>query len=232
MNIGRFYRKAVAAGIAADLRGKKEIDRLLAEAAEESKGAAPEDKEFFDRDRLFNPYADTRLLTGDPETPVRRILAGIDIDGGELHLARSLNREPAGPKIDLVLSHHPLGPAQYRMYDVMRLQAGLLALHGVTVSVAEQLMDKRIEEVERRLLPANATRTMDLARALGLPLICLHTVADNCVTNYLTKLFAAKKPSRLKDLVRLLRAIPEYERSFRLQAPPKIINGKDSHSCG
>ena len=232
MNIGRFYRKAVAAGIAADLRGKKEIDRLLAEAAEEYKGAAAEAKEFFDRDRLFNPYADTRLLTGDPETPVRRILAGIDIDGGELHLAHSLNREPAGPKIDLVLSHHPLGPAQYRMYDVMRLQAGLLALHGVTISVAEQLMDKRIEEVERRLLPANATRTMDLARALGLPLICLHTVADKCVMSYLTKLFSAKKPARLKDLVRLLRAIPEYERSVRLQAPPKIINGKDSHSCG
>jgi putative NIF3 family GTP cyclohydrolase 1 type 2 len=36
----------------------------------------------------------------------------------------------------------------------------------------------------------------------------------------------------LKDLVKLLRDIPEYEKSVRLQAPPKIISGKDSGSCG
>jgi len=232
MNIGQFYRKAVAAGIAADLRGKKEIDLLLGEAAEEYRKAGKEDRKYFDADRLFNPYADSRLLAGDPDAPVRRILVGIDIDGGELHLAQTLNREADGPKIDLVLGHHPMGPAQIRMFDVMRLQAGLLALHGVTISAAEQLMDKRIDEVERRLLSANASRTVDLARALGLPLMCLHTAADNCVAKYLTDLFAAKKPARLKDILKLLRSIPEYEKSMRLQAPPKIISGKESHSCG
>ncbi len=169
---------------------------------------------------------------GDSETEVRRILVGIDIDGGELHLAHTLNRETPERKIDLVLAHHPLGSAQYQMFDVMRLQAQVLALHGVTIGVAEQLMDKRIGEVERRLLPANATRTVDLARALGLPLMCLHTVADNCVTKYLTGLFAAKKPARLKDLIKLLRDIPEYEKSVRLQAPPKIISGRETGSCG
>jgi putative NIF3 family GTP cyclohydrolase 1 type 2 len=232
MKIGQFYRKAVAAGIAADLRGKKEITRLLADAAEEFRSVPDAEKKYFDQQRLFNPYADSRLLCGDPETEVRRILVGIDIDGGELFLAHTLNKDAAGPKIDLVLGHHPMGPAQYQMFDVMRLQAQMLALHGVTISVAEQLMDKRIDEVERRLLPVNATRTMDLARALGLPLMCLHTVADNGVTKYLTDLFAAKKPNRLKDLLKLLRAIPEYEKSIRLQAPPKIISGKEASTCG
>ena len=232
MKIGEFYRKAIAAGIAADLRGSEEVSRLLADAAEEWKDCRESEKKYFDRDRLFNPYADSRLLWGDAEAEVGRVLVGIDIDGGELHLAHSLNRETPGKKIDLVLAHHPLGQAQYQMFDVMHIQARLLALHGVTIGVAEQLMDKRIGEVERRLLPANATRTVDLARELGLPLLCLHTAADNCVTKYLTDLFAAKNPARLKDLMKLLREIPEYEKSVRLQAPPKIISGKESSSCG
>jgi putative NIF3 family GTP cyclohydrolase 1 type 2 len=232
MNIDRFYRKAVEAGIAADLRGRKEMDRLLAEAAEEFEKAGKDEKKYFDRDRLFNPYADSRLLWGDPKAEVRRILVGIDIDGGELHLAHALNREAPNRKIDLVLGHHPMGSALYQMHDVMRLQADVLALHGVTIGVAEQLMDKRIDEIERRLLPANATRTVDLARVLELPLMCLHTAADNCVASYLTKLFAVKKPARLKDLVKILRGIPEYEKSVRLQAPPKIISGKEGSSCG
>lgn len=232
MKIEQFYRKAVSAGIAADLRGKKDIARILADAADEFEKAGKDEKKYFDRDRLFNPYADSRLLAGDSKTEVRRILVGIDIDGGELHLAHTLNREEPDQKIDLVLGHHPMGQALYQMFDVMHVHARLLALHGVAIGVAEQLMDKRIGEVERRLLPANATRTMDLARILGLPLMCLHTVADNCVAKYLTGLFAAKKPDRLKDLMKILRGIPEYEKSVRLQAPPKIISGRETGSCG
>jgi putative NIF3 family GTP cyclohydrolase 1 type 2 len=232
MKLERFYKKAVEVGIANDLRGGAEIKRILDEDNERFKDLKDSDGTFFDKDRLFNPYADSRLLLGDPETEIRRILIGIDIDGAELLLAHTLNKEASGAKIDLVLGHHPIGAALHQMFDVMRLQASLLALHGVTIGVAEQLMDKRIGEVERRLLPVNATRTTDMARVLGLPLMCLHTVADNCVTKYLTDLFAAEPPARLKDLVKRLRTIPEYEKSVRLHAPPKIISGSESGSCG
>jgi len=232
MKLERFYKKAVEVGIAHDLRGGDEIKRILDEDNERFKDLKDGDKKYFDQERLFNPYADSRLLNGDPEAEIRRILIGIDIDGAELLLAHTLNKEAAEAKIDLVLGHHPMGSALLQMFDVMRLQSSLLALHGVTISVAEQLMDKRIGEVERRLLPVNATRAMDMARVLGLPLMCLHTVADNCVNKYLTDLFAAEKPARLKDLMKLLRAIPEYEKSMRLQASPKIISGGESGSCG
>ena len=46
----------------------------------------------------------------------------------------------------------------------MKLQAKLLAKVGVTISVAEQLMEKRIGEIERRLLPINHMREVDAAR--------------------------------------------------------------------
>jgi putative NIF3 family GTP cyclohydrolase 1 type 2 len=114
----------------------------------------------------------------------------------------------------------------------MKLQAKLLALYGVAISVAEQLMERRIGEIERRLLPINATREVDAARLLGLPLMCIHTAADNCVTSHLAKLFEREKPARLKDILKLLRAIPEYEKAMVLQMPPKIVAGTDNGSCG
>jgi putative NIF3 family GTP cyclohydrolase 1 type 2 len=231
MKLDRFYRGAVDIGILRDLRGREEVDKLLAEEAEKLRDLKDEERKFFDPDRLFNPFADTRVLNGDPEGEVRKVMAGIDIEVGELVLAHLLNKEEKG-KIDLVLSHHPMGAALVQLYEVMKLQSRLLAKYGVTIIVAEQLMDKRIGEVERRLLPVNATREVDAARILNLPLICVHTPADNCVTHFLTSLFEAERPSKLKDLVKILKAIPEYERSVRLQAPPKVVSGSEGNSCG
>ncbi len=231
MKLERFYKKAVEIGIANDPRGGEEIRRLLDDEAESFKTLKDEDRGFFDKDRLFNPYADTRLLHGDPGADVTRIMAGIDIDTAELLLAHTLNRD-AKAGIDLVLGHHPMGEALVRLFDVMRLQSRLLALSGVNISVAEHLMDKRIGEVERKLLPINATREIDAARLLGLPLMCIHTAADNCVNTHLTGLFEREKPARLKDLLKLLRAIPEYARAVGLQMGPKIINGSETSSCG
>jgi len=234
MKLTKFYKKAIEVGIANDLRGADEVRKTLAEENERFKDLKDDDKKFYDRDKLFNPYADSRILfDGDfkDELNIKKIMLGIDIEVGELLLAHTLNREQ-GAKIDLVLSHHPLGPAAAQLHEVMKLQAKLLSKAGVTISVAEQLMEKRIGEIERRLLPINHTREIDAARLLGLPLMCLHTPADNCVTNHLTKLFDREKPNKLKDLMKLLRGIPEYERAARLQLPAKIVAGSDGNSCG
>ena len=231
MKFDDLYRLSVETGIANDLRGPDEVRRLLAEENEAFGKLKDDALEFFDRDRLFNPYADTRILNGDPNTEVRRALIGIDMEVGEILLAHLLNRD-AGRGIDLVIAHHPEGRALARLADVMKLQADLLAAAGVTVSVAEQLLEKRISEVERRLLPTNHGRAVDAARVLGLPLMCVHTPADNCVTRHLADLIARKPPARLKDLVKLLLEIPEYRRSAMAQVPPKIVAGSDDNRCG
>jgi hypothetical protein len=229
-----FYKSAIEAGIVFDPRGEDEVRRLLAEEKEKQAALKDDEKAYYDTDRLFNPYADSRVLyrpEAVDDIEVRTILVGIDVDPSELLLAHTLNRDrKAG--IDLVLAHHPMGSAQAQLFDVMRLQSALLAKVGVTVSVAEQLMDKRISEVERRLMPINHGREADAARLLGLPLMCLHTPADNCVTSHLTELFEGEKPAKLRDLTKLLKAIPEYERAARMQNPAKIISGGEGNSCG
>jgi hypothetical protein len=231
MKLETLYRDAVRIGIAHDPRGRDEIDRLLREEKERYDKMKPEEKDVYDGDRLFNPFSDTRILNGEPALSVRRALAGIDIEAPEIQLAYLLNRDK-NRKFDLIIAHHPEGRALARLHEVMRLQADLLAACGVTISVAEHLLDKRISEVERRLLPVNHDRAVSAARALGLPLICIHTPADNCVSSYLQKRIDKEKPRRLKDLLKLLLEIPEYKASARRQVPPRIVNGAESNRCG
>lgn len=231
MKLKDLYSRAVEFGIENDLRGRAEIDKVLADEKAKYDKLEPDEREFFDKDRLFNPFSDTRVLVGDPETVVKTVIIGIDMDVGEILLTYLLNKD-RGRKIDLIIGHHPAGYALSRMFDVMKLQADLMNVYGITVSVAEKLMEKRIGEIERRLMPINHNRAVDVARLLGLPMMCIHTAADNCVTHYLTKLFDEAKPDRLKDLLKLLKDIPEYKRAGLLQLPPKIVSGSDESRCG
>ena len=231
MKLEKLYHALIDIGIKNDPRGKAEVSRLLKEEKDKRKSLKPKDAEFYDPDRLFNPFADTRLLNGSPQANIRRVIAGIDMEAPEILLAYLLNRD-FGRKIDLVVAHHPEGRAQAKLADVMAVQADILTSFGIAVSAAEQLMDRRAGEVERRLMPINHTRAVDIARALGLPMLCVHTPADNCVNAFLQKLFDRKKPVRLKDLVSLLLDIPEYKAAAKLQVPPKIVSGSDSGKCG
>lgn len=231
MKLENLYKKAIAVGIENDPRGKKEVNRLIKEEQDKFKELKKEDKEYYDQDKLFNPFSDSRILNGAPDTEVKKVIAGIDMEVSEVILTHQLNKEP-GKKIDLIIAHHPEGYALAGLPEVMQMQSDLLAQYGVTISVAEQLMEKRISEVARRVMPANHNRSVAAARVLGIPMICLHTPADNCVSTFLTKLFEKEKPYRIKDLLKLLRSIPEYQQSARMQVPPKIFHGTENNKCG
>ncbi len=231
MKLEKLYKKVVEIGIANDLRGNDEITKILKEEKDKFEKMKEEEAEYYDKDRLFNPFSDTRVLNGDMNTNIKNLIVGIDMQVGELLLTYLLNRD-SDQKIDLVISHHPEGLALAQLYEVMKLQADLLARYGISISVAEQLMEKRISEIERRLMPVNHTRSVDVAKVLGLPMMCIHTPADNCVTNHLKKTFEKKNPYKLKDLIELLKTIPEYKKSAKLQAPPKIVSGSDNSKCG
>ncbi len=92
----------------------------------------------------------------------------------------------------------------------MEMQPDILAKWGVPINVAEGILDPRLHEVKRRVLVQNHTRAVDAARLLGFPFVCLHTVADNCVTKYLQDLFDAERPETVADVTALLKAQPEY----------------------
>lgn len=230
MNITDFFTKAIAVAIDHDPRGKERVVADLARLKKEYDDMKPKEKDLFDTDRLANPYADSRILAGNPDAEVKSILVGIDIDVGELLLAQMLKSR--GVPIDLVVSHHTSGRAFSNLAAVMPMQADILSLAGVPINIAEDLMDGRIKEVERRLLPINHNRTPDAARLLNQPLCCLHTPADNMVSSYLQKHFDENKPHTLEDIVDLLMEIPEYHDAARLNAGPRISVGSGRRKAG
>ncbi|MBN1869474.1 MAG: NGG1p interacting factor NIF3 [Candidatus Omnitrophica bacterium] len=230
MTLREIYEGFIRAGIQADLRGPKQIQKRLLEKKKQYKKLDSVSRKFFDRESLRNPYADSRILHGDPKKDVKRILVGIDIDVGELLLADRLAQKGEG--FDLVLSHHPKGIALAGLYDVMDVQTDLLVNLGIEENIARDLMTKRIGEVARNVHSSNHDRAVDAARLLNIPFLCCHTPADNHVARYLQKLVDTKKPNTLKQLVDLLMKEPEYRHAAALNAGPKIIIGKEKDKAG
>ena len=230
MKLSDIYTRAIAAGIENDPRGKDVVFQELGRRKKNYDEMTQQHKEFFDLESLQNPYADSRILNGTGDEEIRSILVGIDMDVGEVLLADTLRAR--GRNTDLLLSHHPSGRALAHLYDVMQMQSDILNIFGVPINVAEALMDERIKEVERRLMPANHTRAVDAARLLQFPFICLHTPADNMVATYLQKLFDAKSPYLLSDILDILHDIPEYHSASREATGPKIFIGSKNRKAG
>lgn len=230
MKLAELYKKAVNTGIENDPRGKESVNKALEAKKKEYEELKDDEKEFFDVESFENPYPDSRILFGTGDEEVGRAMVGIDLEVGELLVAEALKAR--GEKVDLLIAHHPEGRAYANLYDVMNMQSDILARFGVPINVAEDLMEKRVKDVERKLMPVNHTRAVDAARLLGMPFVCLHTPADNMVATYLQKLFDKEKPYRISDIMDLLRALPEYRNSMKNGAGPKILIGSKQRKAG
>lgn len=230
MRIREIYALAVGLGIEKDPRGKEAVEALLQRERERYAELKEEEREGYDTERFSNPYSDTRILYGDPEREVRRVFAGIDMEAAEVLLADRLSEK--GKPVDLIIAHHPEGRALAELHEVMHLQEDVLARFGVPINVAEGILSSRISEVKRGLMPLNHYRTIDAARLLDIPLMCVHTAADNLVTDYLQRLFDERRPERLSDVVKLLKELPEYKTAAGQGAGPTVVVGEKDRRAG
>jgi hypothetical protein len=98
--------------------------------------------------------------------------------------------------------------------------------------VGKDYMRERVGEVERSLSAANHSRSVDAARLLDMPYMCVHTPADNQVTNYLQTLFDRERPKRLSQIVTLLQAIPEYRDAMSKGTGPRVLIGDPKKAAG
>ena len=230
MKLIDIYNLAIKKGIAKDPRSSREIKEALGKEKGIYRKLKGADKKAFDTERLRNPYAYTRILYGAPGKDIKKIIVGIDMESPEIVAVDRLNERGAG--IDLVMAHHPEGAAWARFYDVMHLQVAMLKKFGIPQKVAEALLEERIGEVERAVSPANHLRSVDVAKLLDIPFMCVHTPADNHVADYLQRLFDRKKPKKLSQVVSMLKAIPEYADGMKKNAGPGILIGKPDSDAG
>ena len=230
MKLSEIYRAAIEAAIDADPRSREEVEAELKREKERFEKLSEDEQELYDRERLENPYSDTRILWGDPGTEVESVMAGIDIEAAELLVADRLRER--GRRVDLALTHHPEGIGLTGLPEVMKMQADAWEHYGVPINIGESLIDKRRAEVRRSLLPANHNRAVDTARLLDIPYMCAHTVADNLVAHFLQERFDSAGVRTLGDIVKSLKELPEYREAARLGVGPTVLVGSDDRRTG
>ena len=229
MKLRNLYQEIVKKGIDADVRSRREIETLLQKSMKNFDKLDKKGKEKFDQDSLSNPFADTRILIGDPASNIKSMIVGIDVDGGELVLVDRLREK--GREIDLVVSHHPQGRAYANFYDVMDLQIDVFAKEGIALGVCEKLLEERKTQVARRVSSANHSRSVDIASLLNINFICAHTPCDNLAYQYLRKTIDKDKPSTLGRIIDVLQTIPEYFNAAKNNNPPRIVVGNKNSRC-
>lgn len=103
---------------------------------------------------------------------VRRVLFGIDIDVGELLLARHLG-------VDGVIAHHPSGgSARLGLPAIIDRHRDQMLEAGIPAAVADPLVEGRKRPVAHALHSANYDRVVSAARQLNMPLMNIHLAAD------------------------------------------------------
>jgi putative NIF3 family GTP cyclohydrolase 1 type 2 len=231
MTIKQIYNLAVQMGINADLRSNVLIRKRLKKLAEKYQKLNADEKKEFDQESLVNPYSDTRIYVGDPDKKIKRMMVGIDIDTSELLLAKELSTKKP---VDLVMSHHPLGPGLAGLHEVMHMQAEILSSYGIPINVAQSLLKIRIDEVARSVSAVNHNKTIDAARLLGISLVSIHTPCDNLVTLFIKKMIDRNRKNleTVGEVVKLLKTIPEYQQAMKFKAGPRLFAGSPDNFAG
>ena len=230
MTLQEIYDLAIEMGIKADPRGEKAVRKILEKRKKEFKELSEKKKKFFDPQTLTNPYADTRVLYGDPKTEVKKVLTGIDTDATEVLIADRLRER--GEKIDAVIGHHPMGMSLTALHDVMDLQIDSYAEVGVPVNVSDALMQERQGLIMRRIHPSNHNQTIDTARLLNMPLMNLHTTWDNMSDKFMKEYLAKKEFDTVGEIYDHLMELPEYVEAEKGKNGPVIVSGSAKSRTG
>jgi len=231
MEIKEIFELAIQVGIDNDPRGRVKIEKILKKRAEEYKDLPKKKQKDYDQDRLSNPFSDTNIqFVPDLNKDVKTVLVGIDADASEVLLANELNK--LGKKIDLIIGHHPMGKSLANLGDVMDMQVDIMEKEGIPGNIAEKIMEEHISQVGRSVAPINHYQAVDTARLLDIPLINIHTPADNSVYKFVKEKLDQKKPETVGEIIDLLKEIPEYAEAVKLGSGPVLFSGSDKSRAG
>lgn len=224
MKIQEIYQLGIAFGMQHDLRPMADVKKKIARIKKQYEKLSKEEKASFDQERLTNPYMDSTVHF-DSGKKIKTVMAGIDIDAGELLIANQLG-------VDAVIAHHPVGKGLSYLDDVMHLQADVLAQYGVPINIAESLMKVRISEVSRSVNPSNHFKSPMAAQNLNMSFLNVHTPADNAVATFLKNLIEKKNPEYVSEIIELLESVSEYKDAKKYGLGPTLFAGSKENRTG
>lgn len=232
MTIKEIFDLAIATGIENDPRGKAKITKILKKNKQDYDDLADDKKVEYNSEKFTNPYSDSAIQYAPyaEDREVKTVLVGIDADPSEILLANELTKQ--GKKIDLVIGHHPIGKSLANLHEVMDMQVDILEKSGIPVNISEKILEERIGQVSRSIAPINHYQPVDVAKLLNIPLINIHTPADNAVWKFVSEYLDNKKPQTVGEIIDVLKEIPEYNQAVQLNAGPIIFVGSPNSRAG
>jgi putative NIF3 family GTP cyclohydrolase 1 type 2 len=188
------------------------------------------------RVRLSEIMAMANRLAGCAQTPpdsqvyidgeVRRVFVGIDVDLGELLLARSLG-------VDGVIAHHPIGSrARLGLPAVIEGHEAQMRAEGIPAEIAHEKMLERRRPVAHALHTTNYDRVVDAARQLKIPMMNIHLAADLIGRQYFIDFVGRVVnggATTVGGLIGELKTIPEMEASL---VQPELWLGEAENPVG
>ena len=209
MNIQQLFDLAIETGIDNDPRGREKVEKILSKRREEFEELSQKKQADYDIEKLENPYSDSGILCGDPKKAVKRVLVGIDISSAEVLLAKELEKQ--GKKIDLIIAHHPEGKSLTNLHEVM---------------------EDRLRQVSQGVAPSNHYQAVDTAALLDIPMMNIHTPADNSVWKFVDEYLEKKDTESVGEIIEALKEIPEYKEGMKRNSGPVIFAGSEKSRAG
>lgn len=208
MKLNEFYRAAIEVGLDADMRGRAGLEQHLRDVAQQYEAMSPAEKLLFDLERLCNPFGDTRIVFGDPNTELKRVIMGIDISGAELLLTAELSRR--GRPVSAAIAHHfsAIAGGRGSAYDTAIPQVAMAVEAGVPQTRAWTLVNEAITRMDESSWDL---RILQVAEALDMPLATVHSPADSCLDQFIREQIQTEKPRTVDDLLQLFTDWPECQ---------------------
>ena len=141
-----------------------------------------------------------------PGKKVRKALFAIDGGAPELLLAKQSG-------YDLLIAHHPVGPAKLTFPKVVERHTGFMLEKGVPKGVAEQATGELVSRISVGAHPSNYLHDVEVAKKLDMPYMNIHLPIDQITREVLLKAIRGSKAKTVGDLISKLEEIEEFEKA-------------------
>lgn len=141
-----------------------------------------------------------------PGSGIKKVLFSIDAGAAEIMLAKERG-------YDLLIAHHPVGPARLSFSRVVSRHIGFMTEKGVPKRVATEATSELVSRIEVRSHPANYLHEVDVAKKLKMPFMNIHLPIDQVTRGVLLRAIDDSNAKTVGELISKLGRIREFRRA-------------------
>ena len=137
---------------------------------------------------------------------IKKVLFTVDAGAAEVILAKEMG-------YDLLIAHHPVGPARISFSQVVKRHVNFMLEKGVPRKTAQKAAGELVTRVDVRAHPANYLHEVEVAKMLRVPFMNIHLPIDQITRDYLLDAIKAVKARTVGELIAKLGRINEFAKA-------------------